>query len=43
MAGVCVGEGELLEPGPQLWIGSLWECVGQALALRDFSKLLDAV
>lgn len=38
MAGV--GEGELLEPGPQSWLG---ECMGWVLAVRDISKPLDAV
>lgn len=38
MAGV--GEGELLEPGPQSRLG---ECMGWVLAVRDISKPLDAV
>lgn len=39
---VGVGKGKLLEPGPQLQAGqgNLRKCMGQALVVRDISKLL---
>lgn len=41
MAGV--DERELLEPRPQSWLGEPPDCIGQAPAVRDISKPLEAV